>query len=486
VSFFAVASHLCFAASAVFGFLVTLLGFLELHFGKDKAPICEKLNRVHHALHESTVARLPGALFEFISEFHSPDPRGPLRSSLRHWWLPGALIMLLVADGALAIWYPQDVLEMYRNARQGILNNVPVTLYNDDVTFTVGLIGACILLVLSAKVMNAANKLGARRPFEEPSRFSDAFSLTWRENLAESIGFILVAILAMLLVFGIVVAGRRFVELPLALGVAVSALSFPFLFVLFIYVVIGSLVLLEQMLKVILLCFYWLKTVRRRFGRFVDHEHQVFEFVFDRFEYCVLFVLGISASMTLTFVALALGHALHPELDAPRTWQLFAANAVGGGLILSSTFLVVRWAVARSKLVGRIPLAILFDLGIAATLSCLALYVGLFGTAQALAPGAVFHVLLGFAPDGRAHEFGPYFWTMHTTFLPIALYLLVLLIAWLIKVALDPAAWLVRQAAMRETPLRYLAAAAGIYVAAFSALGVVFKEIGQAVGAILA
>ncbi len=75
---------------------------------------------------------------------------------------------------------------------------------------------------------------------------------------------------------------------------------------------------------------------------------------------------------------------------------------------------------------------------------------------------------------------------MHTTFLPIALYLLVLLIAWLIKIALDPAAWLVRQATMRETPLRYLAAAAGIYVAAFSALGVVFKEIGQAVRALLA
>ncbi len=81
---------------------------------------------------------------------------------------PGALIMLLVADGALAIRYPQDVLEMYRNARQEILNNVPVTLYNDDVTFAVGLIGACILMVLFAKVMNATNQLGARRPFDEP------------------------------------------------------------------------------------------------------------------------------------------------------------------------------------------------------------------------------------------------------------------------------------------------------------------------------
>ncbi len=53
MSFFAVASHLCFAASAVFGFLVTFWGFLELHFGKDKAPISETLNRIHHALHEA-------------------------------------------------------------------------------------------------------------------------------------------------------------------------------------------------------------------------------------------------------------------------------------------------------------------------------------------------------------------------------------------------------------------------------------------------
>jgi len=223
---------------------------------------------------------------------------------------------------------------------------------------------------------------------------------------------------------------------------------------------------------------------RSRFGRFLDRDVEVFDFVFDRFEYCVLFVLGISVSMTLTFVALALGHALHPELVVPQTWQLFAANALGGGLILSSTFLVVRWAVVRSKIVARVPLAILFDLGVAATLSCLALYIGLWGTAQALSPGAIFHVLFGFAPDGHAHEFGSYFWIMHTTFLPIALYLLVLLTAWLIKVALDPAAWLVQQAAMRETPLKYLAAAAAIYVAAFSALGVVLKQIGQAVEAI--
>jgi hypothetical protein len=486
VSFFVVASHLCFAASAAFGFLVALFGFLEVHFGKDKTPILEKLNHVHHALQQSSVSRLTCALFEFISEFNSLDPRGPLLSSLRHWWVPGAFIMLLVADGVLAIWYPQDVLEMYRNTRQAILNNVPVTLYSDDVTFALGLIGICMLFVIWAKVNSATGKLGNRMPFEEPSGFWDAFSLTWHQSLIEFIAVIAVAILGLLFAFGIGVAARRFAELPIALGMGLSALSFPFLFILFMYVVIGGLHLLEQMLKIILLCFYWVRTVRSRFERFLARDYQVFEFVFERFEYCVLFVLGISVSMTLTFVALALGHALHPELVVPRTWQLFAANALGGGLILSSTFLVVRWAVERSKLVGRIPLAILFDLGIAATLSCLALYVGLWGTAQALPPRAIVRVLLGFAPDGHAHEFGSYFWTMHMTFLPIALYLLVLLVAWLIKVALDPAAWLVRQAALRETPLKYLAAAAGIYVAAFSALGVVFKEIGQAVEAIFA
>ena len=40
---------------AVFGFLVTLLGFLELHFGYGMAPIYVKLNRVHHALHDQLV-----------------------------------------------------------------------------------------------------------------------------------------------------------------------------------------------------------------------------------------------------------------------------------------------------------------------------------------------------------------------------------------------------------------------------------------------
>jgi succinate dehydrogenase hydrophobic anchor subunit len=197
-------------------------------------------------------------------------------------------------------------------------------------------------------------------------------------------------------------------------------------------------------------------------------------------------VLGLSLSMALSFITFALGHALYPDIVAPRTWQLFGANALSDGLTLSATFLVVRWAVAPGKLLGRIPLAILLCLGISAILSCLALYFGLLGTAQALSPGAVLNVLFGRAPDGQVREYGPYFWIMRTTFLPIALYLLVLLIFWLIKVALDPAAWIVRQATPRATPLSYLAAATGIYVAAFGALGLLLDQIGRAVEAITA
>ena len=167
MSFFVVASHLCFATSAAFGFSATFFGFLEVHFGKDNAPIREKLNHVYDTLHESSFARLPGELFKFISEFHSQDPRGSLLSFLRHWWAPGALIMLLVADGVLAIWYPQELLEAYRNTRQAILNNMPFTLYDDNVTFALGLIGICIVWVILIKVFNAIDKPKTRMPFEE-------------------------------------------------------------------------------------------------------------------------------------------------------------------------------------------------------------------------------------------------------------------------------------------------------------------------------
>jgi hypothetical protein len=268
--------------------------------------------------------------------------------------------------------------------------------------------------------------------------------------------------------------------------VAISALSAPFLFVLFFYLVFGGLQILEVVLKLVILSLCWIKGIRSRFGRHLERDNLVLDFLFERFEYCVLFVLGISLSMALSFLALALGHALHPDIVAPRTWQLFGANALCDGLTLSATFLVVRWAVAPGKLLGRVPLAILLCLGVSAVLSCLALYSGLWGTPQALSPGAVVNVLFGRSPDGQGREYGPYFWVMRTSFLPIALYLLVLLVFWLVKVALDPAAWIVRQATPRERPLAYLVAAAGMLATVFGALAAALDHIGSAIEAMTA
>ncbi len=258
------------------------------------------------------------------------------------------------------------------------------------------------------------------------------------------------------------------------------------LFVSLSYLAMSLAVLVEGAVKAVLLCLYWVKPVRRRFGQFLDSDHPSLDFLFERFEYAVLFVLGVSLSMTLTTAGLALGQALHPELVAPRSWQLLAANALCDGLKMPLTFRLVRWAVAPGGLLWRVPLAVLLNLGVAAMLAGVSLYAGVLGTPQELSPAAVVNVLRGLAPGGDALQFGPYFWVMHTTFLPIAGYLLTLLVFWLAKIALDPAEWVVRQAALRDTPLNYLVAAAGIYVAAFAGLGVVFDQIGRAIEALSA
>jgi len=486
LSLFVVASNVCSAAAAGFGILVAVLGFLEVHL-EDKTVVRGKLESLYGALDESTLARLPRVLFEQVGRFHSGDPRrGPLTDLLRRWSALGAFIMLLAADALLAFWYPNDLLEAYRSMRRSILEEVPVTLYNDDVTFVVGLIGFGLLFVILVRVTSAAPKIETRKPFGERPSFRNAMSLDWQRILIELGGITAAVILAMLLGFGMEVAIHRLAEIPTALGVAISVLSAPFLFVLFFYLVFGGLQILEVVLKLVILSLCWIKGIRSRFGRHLQHDNLVLDFLFERFEYCVLFVLGLSLSMALSFLALALGHALYPDIVAPRTWQLFGTNALSDGLTLSATFLAVRWAVAPGKLLGRVPLAILFCLGISAVLSGLALYFGLLGTAQALSPGAVLNVLFGRSPDGQMREYGPYFWIMRTSFLPIALYLLVLLVFWLVKVALDPAAWIVRHATRRDLPLTYLAAAAGIYAAAFTALGVLFDQIGRAVEAMTA
>ncbi|WP_417486540.1 hypothetical protein [Maricaulis sp.] len=154
-----------------------------------------------------------------------------------------------------------------------------------------------------------------------------------------------------------------------------------------------------------------------------------------------LFLLGICLSLALTFSALALGSLLEPTAPLPQTPQLVVFNAVFDGLTLMLTIRVLQFAtrgafrrgssdvIASLKVFG----AIIVDIGIAAGLAFLSLYVGLFGSEFQVSAAEAFRVLIGLAPNGEGAEFGPYFWVMHTAFIPTLMYLLGLVLLILMK-----------------------------------------------------
>lgn len=156
-----------------------------------------------------------------------------------------------------------------------------------------------------------------------------------------------------------------------------------------------------------------------------------------------LFLLGISLSLSLTFAALALGHLMEPEAPLPQTLQLVFFNGVFDGLTLMVTIWILRRATqirgsirsvtTNLVLSVRVVLAILIDLALAAILAVLSLYFGLLASDLQINFGEAFNILVGLSPDGTQVQFGPYFWVMHTAFIPTAAYLIALVILMLMK-----------------------------------------------------
>jgi len=73
---------------------------------------------------------------------------------------------------------------------------------------------------------------------------------------------------------------------------------------------------------------------------------------------------------------------------------------------------------------------------VACVVALLSVGLGLLGTPLALDISSLAHVFIGLDPEGRHWQFGPYFCVMHTTFIPLIVYLALLWVCWTAKVAL--------------------------------------------------
>ena len=165
----------------------------------------------------------------------------------------------------------------------------------------------------------------------------------------------------------------------------------------------------------------------------------------------------MSIGFTVTFVALLIGHAADPAAYVPQTFQVLASNVLFDGLTMVLTFTILSWAVGRGWLFS-IPLAVFLDLVAAALLACCSLYFALVGTEHALSVRELLWVLVAHSPDGSRVKLSPYFWTMHTTFLPTFAYLALILVTWFAKLLLTPVKWFFGKGHEHKSPLKLTAA----------------------------
>lgn len=162
--------------------------------------------------------------------------------------------------------------------------------------------------------------------------------------------------------------------------------------------------------------------------------------------------IGMPFGFALTFIGFLIGHLIDPLAYVPQTRQMLYSNTLFDLLTIAVTFRIFSKALTKSSSF-RLPMAIFFDLLVAAVLACCSLYFGLRGTDKALGVKELFYVLFARSPDGSQFELSPYFWTMHTTFLPIFLYLLFILFCWASKAFLIPARWFFGKGKEFKNPL---------------------------------
>ncbi len=199
----------------------------------------------------------------------------------------------------------------------------------------------------------------------------------------------------------------------------------------------------------------------------------------QRHDAAVTVGFAVAASVVVTAIALLIGSLAEPAAPIPRNVQLFLVNVLCDGVTLALTFFILGGAVdavieASDHRVIRakypIPVAIALDTIVAGVLACLSLYLGLLGSEHALTLRETTRVLVARAPSGGTYEFGPYFWAMHTTFIPTLMYLTTIALAWIGKLIILPVFHVMKKGNELEKPHDLTAAVFAFVAVLFMAL----------------
>jgi hypothetical protein len=190
----------------------------------------------------------------------------------------------------------------------------------------------------------------------------------------------------------------------------------------------------------------------------------------------VVVIFSVSMSLPLTLTALFAGHVIDSNLPVPQTAQMLIANAIFDGITVIVTLYLLRWAIME-KAAYRIPIAVFIDICASSLLAVTSLYLGLFGTKYNIGLDQTFNVLIGKSIDGLHVSFGPYFWAMHTVFLPIFIYIVIIWIAYVAKMFLIPIKIFFGKGQEHKNPLRLTAALFAFLATTFTFLALASEEL---------
>ena len=179
---------------------------------------------------------------------------------------------------------------------------------------------------------------------------------------------------------------------------------------------------------------------------------------------------SISLGFLLTVISLVVGIYLSPESAVPNSVQMLFSNAVFDGITVLVTVLILNTFLASSH-EYLILVAVLIDLLIAGFLACLSLYFGVIGTSLQLSVSEVLCILWGLDTTCSALDLSPFFWAMHTAFLPTVIYMNVILFCYLGKTVILPIAKVLYKGSFIDKPHLLTASTFGFIAVVFGVIG---------------
>jgi hypothetical protein len=150
----------------------------------------------------------------------------------------------------------------------------------------------------------------------------------------------------------------------------------------------------------------------------------------------ILFGASVGLSFFFTILTMFIGRELSPQSLVPQTKRMLWSNALFDGATVVASLYVLERAIPPLKRFN-IFLAVLLNLVLGTLFAWGSLWFGIKG----LLLKEALWVFVGHSLDGTHWELGPYFWTMHSTFLPLLFYLVAILFCWTAKMFLSYRMW---------------------------------------------